>query len=494
MKSIKVIALIFVSVVVGAVVTFGVMYLMNNKTVDMIRNNEELFIPELIDVSSLDEDFIITADKTEFEFVEGFKTDVLSYNEQGYLGKTFKMRKGDTFNPILMNNLDEATTLHWHGLETNGMSDGAAEPNARVYPGEEKTYNLEISQAAATIWYHPHALGTTASQAYKGLAGMIIIEDEYSDSLDLPDIYGVNDIPLVLQAKKFDENGNLAYGHHGMMGGTGMMNRSNMMGMMFEDGDGSNQSTTSGFTIMSNGFYIPYKEVRSEVIRLRLLNGSNHGIMDISTDTNDKINVIATDVGFLENSQEKDFMEIAAGERYEILIDLTSKEIGDEVNIIANGQQVLTLKINDDTDDDFDKPFTTNMISTLAPILMYEEYTGQATTNTFVLDNDQINGKQFSMNTIDETFTKNQIYYLEIDNISNKHHSFHPHNARFLIVEIDGEKVDPKDFGWKDTVYVREGHKVKVQVMFKHTGLFMYHCHILSHEERGMMGRFEVID
>lgn len=465
----------------------------NEYSTELPTSSEEqkaLFIPELVDMTENESSFEITVDETEFEFFNGYTAMAKSYNNQGYLGKTIKLKEGSTFYPTITNNLDEVTTVHWHGLEVNGENDGAAGSVAKVNPSESKTYELAVDQHASTIWYHPHAKNFTASQAYEGLAGLIIIEDNEVNNLNIPNEYGVNDIPLVLQAKLFNSDGSLNYGNETINSNKNDNRQNNLFNglLNFEDEAGSYADTTKGFAIMTNGYYKPYFEVKNEIIRFRTLNGSNHGIMDISTSDGTKVNVIGTDGGLLESPQEKDMFEIAAGQRFEILVDLSEKEVGDSIDIIANNQVVLSLVISEQSSTNSQIP------NKLVEITPFEEYLDQEITHSFVLGNNVINNKQMDMMRIDETFVKDEIYYFEVINEDDENHSFHIHNSQFLVVEINGEKVDYKEIGWKDTIYLRPNESMKLQVKFRFTGEYMYHCHILIHEEKGMMGQFRVIE
>lgn len=436
---------------------------------------KELFIPELIDMTDDQSTYEITVDQTEFAFFDGIVEDTKSYNGQGYLGKTLKLRNGSTFYPVITNNIDEITTVHWHGLEVNGENDGAAGVIAQVRPGETKTYELAVDQQAATIWYHPHAYGTTASQVYEGLAGLIIIEDDNSDDLKLPNEYGVNDIPLVLQAKLFDEEGRLSFRMDG-----------HDEDLNFEDPKGESSETTEGFVILSNGYQNPYLEVSNELVRFRVLNGSNHGVMDLSMSDGSKVNVIATDGGFLETAQSKEKVEIVAGERFEFLVDLTEYKLGDYIEIIANNQIVLCLRITEERNNKADIPEEMN------EIIPFEEYRNQPIDEVFVMANDLINGTPYEIGVMNYHFELGRVYHFEIINKSWENHSFHIHNSQFLVMEVNGEEVDYAEYGWKDTVYLRPKETMIIQVQFNHPGMFMLHCHILIHEEKGMMHHFMV--
>lgn len=457
-----------------------------------------LFIPDLVDMTEDGSIYELTVDESQFEFFEGALSAVKSYNNQGYLGKTIKLYRGSTVYPTVTNNLDEVTTVHWHGLEVSGANDGAAESTAIVQPGESVLYELAVDQQASTIWYHPHAMGFTASQAYEGLAGMIIIEDDNTSKLGLPTDYGVNDIPLVLQAKLFDSEGHLDMGisesgetdqddekfkdknrhwqeeHQSMLG--------------FEDGNGSNSSTTEGFAIITNGYYQPYLEVKNEVIRFRTLNGSNHGIFDVYVGDGTSVSLIGTDGGLLETPQITNQFEIAAGQRFEFILDLSSKKIGDHIEIMANNQVVLNLIVSEESEN------TAVIPDQFSEFIPYEDYKNQEITHTFELGRNIINDTPFDPSAINEEFVKDEVYYFEVKNDDDENHSFHIHNAQFLVVEMNGDKTDYKKIGWKDTIYLRPNETMILQVKFRFIGDYMYHCHILSHEEKGMMGKFRVID
>src|SRR5699024_11425486 len=118
-------------------------------------------------------------------------------------GPVLRFSKGDKVKINTINELDEETTFHWHGLEVPGEADGG--PHETLEPGEEKQIEFEVTQEASTLWLHPHPDGKKAEQGYNGLAGMVYIEDDNSKSLNLPIKYGENDIPLIFQDRTFDD-------------------------------------------------------------------------------------------------------------------------------------------------------------------------------------------------------------------------------------------------------------------------------------------------
>lgn len=122
-----------------------------------------------------------------------------------YLGPTLRASRGDDVAVSVTNSVDEATTLHWHGMHLPPSMDGG--PHQMVEPGDTWTPTWTVDQLASTLWYHPHPHGDTASHVYRGVAGMFILDDPAASALDLPDTYGVDDIPLIVQDRSF-KNGN----------------------------------------------------------------------------------------------------------------------------------------------------------------------------------------------------------------------------------------------------------------------------------------------
>lgn len=189
--------------------------------------------------------FELVARKDETAFFKGKKTETYGYNGS-YLGPVIRVRKGEEIDITLRNQLNEPTTVHWHGLRVDGVMDGG--PHYPIAAGKMRNVRFRVEQPAATLWYHPHPHGKTGEQVYKDLAGLFLVDDEISEALPLPKEYGVNDIPLIIQDKRFTENGKLLYKTH-------MMDV--MRGMM-------------GNVLVVNGVVNPRLEVDAQNIRFRL--------------------------------------------------------------------------------------------------------------------------------------------------------------------------------------------------------------------------------
>lgn len=435
----------------------------------------KLLIPPILKDTNPEEgkaEFDLTVQNGETEFFKGQKTDTLGYNGN-YLGPIIKVNKGDEVKINVNNTLDESTTVHWHGLEVPAEMDGG--PHQIIEPSSTWSPFFTINQPAATLWYHPHLLDKTGEQVYKGLAGLIYIEDENSSELDIPKDYGINDIPLVVQDKRFTKDGDIPYD----------LNMRDTMDRFI------------GNTVLINGAIGPELDVKNELVRLRILNGSNARSYDFNFSNNSKFYQIASDGGFLEKSVEMTNVILAPAERAEILVDFSEYKVGDKVTFRDTENNLLTINIIEDSTKKLDIP------KKIVEVPKYDK-DEIVRSREFVMSGSDpmvaINGKQMDMNRIDEELKVNELEEWVVSNestgvmgmMSSSPHPFHVHGVQFQIIERNGSKPPLNEQGWKDTVMVKSNEKVKLLVNFKEKGLFMYHCHILEHEDSGMMGQFIV--
>ncbi|SFC01896.1 Multicopper oxidase with three cupredoxin domains (includes cell division protein FtsP and spore coat protein CotA) [Alkalibacterium subtropicum] len=434
----------------------------------------KLPIPPLLDDKNPEEgkaEFDLNVQYGKKEFIEGQETNTLGYNGD-YLGPVIRVDKGDDVKINVNNGLDEPTTVHWHGLEVPGEMDGG--PHQVVDPATSWQPHFTIDQPAATLWYHPHLLHKTGEQVYKGLAGLFYIEDEQSKELDIPKEHGVNDIPLVIQDKRFSDNGEMPY----------ELNMRDVMNGFLGD------------TVLVNGAIAPELDVKNEVIRLRLLNGSNARSYDFNFSDRSAFHQIASDGGFLETSIEMNELSLAPAERAEILVDFSDYRVGDEIVLRDGNDEVMKINIVEESTDSSDIP------ESLVDIVEYDREE-VVKTRRFVMSGMgpmvAINDKQMDMDRIDEHLNLNELEEWVISNDSagmgmmgETPHPFHVHGVQFQVIERNGVEPPLNEQGWKDTVMVESGEEVRILAKFKQKGLFMYHCHILEHEDAGMMGQFLV--
>ncbi len=312
------------------------------------------------------------------EFFPGLTTKTLGYNGN-YLGPVLRVRRGQQVNVAVHNQLGEPTTVHWHGMDISGEADGG--PHQPIMPGEVWEPGFTIDQPAATLWYHPHLHGTTGPQVYGGLAGLVYIGDEVSDSLNLPKEYGVNDIPIILQDRNFNDNGSFSY-------------QVNMMGLV------------PGDTMLINGTVDPYLEVNREKVRLRILNGSNFESFLLKLNDGSPFLQIASDGGFLESPFERDALFIAPGERMEFIVDFASLAETENV-FMANGKPIMRFHVLDSAGTLTEIPDTLAVIPAIPAGNLLPTPTRVFELQSMGLQG-TINGKSFSMNRIDEEVTRNE--------------------------------------------------------------------------------------
>ena len=422
--------------------------------------------------------FDLSVEHGEMEFFPDQLAETMGVNGN-YLGPTIRASRGDRVILNVRNYLKEDTTMHWHGMHVPALMDGT--PHQTISPGKIWTADYEITQEAGTMWYHPHTHGRTAVQVYHGIAGLFILDDENSTCMDLPDTYGEDDIPLIIQDRLFNEDGSLNY----------------------EIRRGANY----GDTILVNGTYDPHVSVEARKIRFRILNGSNARIYWIGFDDQREFQQIATDGGFLDSPVDTIRVRIAPGERAEIVVDFSD---GEDIKLkgfpeaglletfdswsqaTTNGHfDLLEIRPEPASRDSHVIPEKLNQIARL-------ERDSADVERIMAMGGMVINGKSMDMGRIDERVRLGDTEIWEIRNQTGRMHPFHVHLVQFLILDRNGREPSPQELGWKDTVLVMPEERVDVIMKFAQYAdpdiPYMYHCHILEHEDNGMMGQFVVAD
>lgn len=413
-------------------------------------------------------------------------------------------KRGSQISINVHNQLSENSTIHWHGFKIPASQDGG--PDMPIAPAASRTYNFTLSQAAGSLWFHPHAHGTTATQVYNGLAGAFIVTDDITEELEtnnqLPS--GDRDISLVLQDRLFaNDNGSgvrpLIYQAGGMGGMMG-----NMPGML-------------GDRILVNGVENPSLKVDTRQFRFRIYNGSNARTYDIALADGSFFTAVGTDGGLLNSPVSTNHVMLSAGERTEIVIDFASYPVGSNVTLLsrafsspgmmggslANGAAFNIMRF-DVTTQAMDNIVLYDSLPATADINTRFTVDDATTTRSFVMSMNMvmgagmqffINNKQFDINRIDELVAPGSTEIWEISNTSTMAHPFHAHAIQWQVLERNAVPAMALDLGWKDTVLVQPNETVRIIGHFDpviNKGKYMYHCHILEHEEAGMMGVFEV--
>ncbi|MET3507561.1 multicopper oxidase family protein [Halalkalibacter oceani] len=412
--------------------------------------------------------YTVRAQEGKTELFDGIETTTYGYNG-AFLGPMLRLEKGETVKIRTINELDENTTFHWHGLEVAAEADGG--PHDVIKSGEEKIIEFEVGQEAATLWFHPHPEGKTSEQVYNGLAGLIYIEDENGKSLGLPSDYGINDIPLIFQDKTFDDEKQLNYS-----------------AAMNDDG-------TIGETLLINGTLNPKLTVNKEKVRLRLLNGSNARNFTFKLNTGDSFVQVATDGGFLNEPVTLNEVTLTPSERAEIIVDFSQLNTENDLALInEDGSILLPFEVSDQDGVVSEIPEKMNNFS------LTEEEMNLPVTKEIelfgMMDQVTINGKKFDPERIDFTQQQGVTEVWEIynkpDMMGGMIHPFHIHGTQFKIISRDGVEPPENERGWKDSISIKPDERVKIAIQFKHKGVYMFHCHILEHEDNGMMGQIKV--
>jgi len=440
---------------------------------DIINNDlNKLAIPELLMGRDVDgvKHYDLTIQKSIHKFFDAFDTVTYAINST-YLGPTLKLVHGEFVSLNYTNNLDEPTTMHGHGMHVPANMDGAA--HQVIASGERWSSQYRVNQRASTNWYHPHLMGKTAEHVYKGLAGLIIIEDDEINALDLPKTYGVDDIPLVVQDRFFDANGAIDYSP---------TRREIMHGY-------------NGDIHIVNGVRNAYVDVEAKEIRFRILNGSNSSVYNFSFSNETLFKQIATDNSLLNSPVRMTSLRLSPAERAEIVVDFSS--LNGKSLTLSNGI-VNILKINV-------KALTTTPTITPTRLTTLSKFslTDAVRTRIFTLSASgssdfRINGVSMNMEVINEHVPLDQVEIWEVVNSMNMNHNFHIHATHFTIAERNGSasNVLDNEQGYKDTVFLAPNDSVKLLIKMvdysDSTLPYMYHCHFLEHEDAGMMGQFTV--
>ncbi|MEV1130159.1 multicopper oxidase domain-containing protein [Agromyces sp. NPDC049794] len=440
--------------------------------------DQPLPIPPLADSAVVDgvRVFSLTAQEGEMQFKPGMTTPTWGYNG-AFLGPTLRAERGEQVAVEVTNELSETTTVHWHGMHLPAAMDGG--PHQPIAPGERWRPTWRMDQPAATLWYHPHPHGETEEHVMRGLAGMFIVDDEASAGLGLPNRYGVDDIPVVVQDRKFRSDGGFEFDSEG-----------NEIGLL-------------GDTVLTNGAWGAVLDVTTELVRLRILNGSTARTYDFAFDDGRDFSLVATDGGLLEAPHPTDHVRLSPGERAEIVVAVEPgtetmlrslpPDLGDVLVPFAFGGtdefDVLRLRAADSLDPSPPIAETFTAIDRLAE-------NDARSIRTFELQNRELNGRRMSMDRIDEVITVDSTEIWEVTNLDLFPHNFHVHDVQFQVLDIDGEAPPPELAGRKDTVYLEPRRIYRLIMRFEDyvddETPYMIHCHLLLHEDEGLMSQFVV--
>lgn len=413
-----------------------------------------------------------------------------------FWGPTLFINKGDVVHMNMRNNLNDSTTIHWHGMHLPAVMDGG--PHQVIPPGTLWQPYWEMKNQAGTYWYHPHLHEMSTEHMNKGIGGFMIVRDAEEAALAIPRTYGVDDIPLMLTSRRYNANNqfvstNVAYGDY----------------------------------LLTNGTSNAQISLPKQFVRLRILNAEIERGYDLGFSDNRTFYIIANDGGLLNAPVSATRVKLMVGERVEILVNLGNDAIGaildlkgynsgqafgfpggepgksGEFGSLLNNIDFPVLRINVAATN-------ANAITSVPTSLVNNTYwtaadatVSRALTVTggvpgpnstpFAFDN-----KIFDLNYINKTLNLNDIEKWTITNSNVFGHTFHIHDVEFKIVARNGSAaaVGAHESGWKDVLYLPRSENATFVARFDDFAdpihPFMYHCHFSNHEDGGMMGQFVV--
>ncbi len=483
------------------------------------RGGGPLPVPPLIDTTKNGSVFELVIQEGHNRIVPAGPTTTYGYSGP-ILGPVVRVRSGQVVKPVISNRLPVESSVHWHGLFVPSDVDGPFNP---IAPGQSWSPELRIAQPAATTWYHPHPHGDTARQTYMGLAGLLYVDDGSAEAFNLPREHGVDDLPLVLQDRIFAPDGKLIY------------DRSPMAMMHGSRGD----------VILVNGAVRPIARPPAGLVRLRLLDGANARNFRLAFSDDRPFHVIANDAGWLAEPVELREIEISPGERYEIVVDFSDGRPADlltwpdhngrfgdgmverakafvatmrerrepvlrfEPAPVANRpKRDLPRRLQDPGRPDaskavrwrsftFDSMMMANMPMMRGGGMGHGGHNARAPAGTSAGHQVPsgmrmgINGRTYDMGRIDAEVALGSHEIWEIVS-TEMAHPFHIHGATFQTLTKAGRPAPAHEAGIKDTVLVE--NRAELLVSFRQPSTrerpFLFHCHILEHEELGMMGTY----
>lgn len=470
---------------------------------------------ELHGIFDVGRSFTIVSLPVQQEILPGKRTRMLAYavDDGGLtlLNPVLRMEKGISVRVRYWNALDETSIVHWHGFKVDTNNDG--HPHYAVGAGETYDYQFTVANRAGTYWYHPHPHHLAGKQAYLGLAGLLLVQDAeelaLQRALDLK--LGETDIPLLIQDKRFEQDGSLAYapGAH-----------DNFLGYC-------------GDRVLVNLTPSPCFDCASRLYRFRLVNGSNARIYRLAFmhgETPLEFQVIGADGGLLENPVAAREVFLSPSERADVVLDLRHAVLGEQVMLASlpfdamhfsrgQGKQAAA------TDIPVNGAPLDLMLIRVTRKVRYDKVLPQALSSIeaadasgaperrFAFDHAKgqwrINGQSYRMTETAFSVDRGAREVWEFRNTgAAMPHPVHVHGVQYRVLDrkgspeqvkrlaIDERGLAATELGWKDSVLLWPGEKIRLLIDFSHPHhgdqIYMLQCHNLEHETHGMMVNFRV--
>ncbi|WP_424406136.1 multicopper oxidase domain-containing protein [Pasteurella sp. PK-2025] len=408
------------------------------------KSQQALFIPPLMETRR-GRPIFLNMETAHHQLEEGKMVDVWGFNGQ-YLGPTIKIKQGDFAKLNYRNNLSQPVAMTIQGLQASGELLGGI--GRVLHPLETWSPIIPITQPAATCWYHATSLANSAYQTYRGLVGMWIVEDEQSRRSSLPQKYGVNDIPLILQDIRLNSQGV----------------------QLFQQ----QQSTFLGNRLFVNGQEAPYLNVPRGWVRLRLVNASLSRAYELRFDDDREFQLIAQDQGFLPQSKTLRSLWLTPSERVELLVDLNE---GGTVRLIAGEKRHFLHKVTALFADE--NELLDNTVLELRPEGLASVFSKQSElqfhTDAAQVFSQKVSQEQhfhFDANTgmvNNKHFDPKRVLNTKLGTVerwiltASSPMGFRIQGAKFVVESLDEKPLDQRVVAWKDSVWITG----KVQILVK---------------------------
>ena len=435
------------------------------------------------------------------QLVAGNQTITGAINNETIWGPTLFINKGDLVHMNVTNNLNESTTVHWHGMHLPAVMDGG--PHQVIPAGTLWQPYWTVMNQATTLWYHPHLHETTQAQMTKGIGGFIIVRDPQEAALALPRTYGVDDIVLALTSRSYNTTTNTFV----------------------------SSTRVYGDYMLSNGTPNAQISLPKQYVRMRILNAEIERGYNLGFSDNRTFYIIGNDGGLLNAPVAATRVKLLVGERIEIMVNLGGDAVGSSLDLKAyNSGQTLGFPGGEpNTSGDFGSLLNNidfnvlhiNVAATTTATTPITAVPSTLATNTYWTATDATvtraiavtNGNPgpasvpfnfdnvtYSLTMTPKVVNLNDVEKWTVTNNNVFGHSFHLHDVEFKIVARNGvaTAVGSHESGWKDTFYLPRNENVTFVAKFDDFAdsdvnhPYMYHCHFGGHEDGGMMGQFIV--
>jgi spore coat protein A len=381
--------------------------------------------------------------------------------------------------------------VHVHGAKVPPESDGY--PEDWYVPGESRTYSYPNHQEPAALWYHDHAMGINRLNIYAGLFGMYLVRDDYEDALGLP--RGAYEIPLMVCDRSFRRDGSLDYPTSG-------------------NPDAPWVPEAFGEAMLVNGKMFPYLDVEPRAYRFRMLNASNGRFFHFSLSNGRNFLQIGTDQGLIAAPVALNDFILAPGERIDVVLDFAGLA-GQRINLTSNPFEIMQFRVAKSTSHS-----AVVLPDRLRPVSAIPESAALKTRRIPLIEIKAANGDSMLMllngkrwhEPVTENPALDSVEIWELLNTTEDSHPIHLHLVRFQLLDrrkfdeltyyrtreirFTGpeEPPDPHERGWKDTVRAHSLMITRFIVRFEgYAGRYVWHCHLLEHEDNDMMRPYDVV-